>query len=395
MGSVACFSGIAHRRRHRRRRTRPPPAPWSSLVLIIVADRHSGPPDPGLLSGLINHAEFHAQHHPRRPNTSAGQSPPQILWIASGPPWNRPRGPSRRDSGVLGQSGTGKSVLLKLIIGLEKPDTGIHEIAGRDIARLSRDELNGTRKKMGLPVPAGRPLWIRSPSARTCGFPLAPPQPILPIAQRRDRVRELLSKAAGRRPSTKSVRKFSEECRKRVGLARALALDPELILFDEPTAGLRSITADEIDRLIADLKKQHQAASIVVTHDIHRRAPCADRVVMLARRQRRIGRFRRRPRKKQGRIYRPVPEDRGLGDDYDQRDFDSAGSSWWLSSVLAPRSSFIGQREPLFIGYRLDTNIRQIVAVSKKGAPVRVGASQGDPEAFALPLKPGGKSGSR
>jgi phospholipid/cholesterol/gamma-HCH transport system ATP-binding protein len=180
---------------------------------------------------------------------------------------------------VLGQSGTGKSVLLKLIIGLMRPDSGSIEIEGQDIAKVSRDQLNQIRKKIGF-LFQNAALYDSLTVAENVDFPLAR-NTQLSREQRKQRVRELLSKVGMERAADKMPSEISGGMQKRVGLARALALNPEIVLFDEPTAGLDPITADEIDGLITDLKKEQSMTSIVVTHDIHGVRFYSDRVVML------------------------------------------------------------------------------------------------------------------
>jgi phospholipid/cholesterol/gamma-HCH transport system ATP-binding protein len=154
---------------------------------------------------------------------------------------------------VLGQSGTGKSVLLKLIMGLIKPDSGSIEIEGQDIIKVSREKLNEIRKKMGFVFQNGA-LYDSLTVAQNVDFPLAR-HTQLSREEREQRVRELLSKVGMERDADKLPSEISGGMQKRVGLARALALNPEIVLFDEPTAGLDPITADEIDGLITDLKK--------------------------------------------------------------------------------------------------------------------------------------------
>jgi phospholipid/cholesterol/gamma-HCH transport system ATP-binding protein len=180
---------------------------------------------------------------------------------------------------VLGQSGTGKSVLLKLIIGLIEPDAGSIEIEGQNVASISRQELNEVRKKMGFLFQNGA-LYDSLTVAQNVGFPLVR-HTTLGREEREHRVRELLEQVGMAGDAGKMPSEISGGMQKRVGLARALALDPGIVLFDEPTAGLDPITADEIDSLIAELKKERKMTSIVVTHDIHAVRFYSDRVVML------------------------------------------------------------------------------------------------------------------
>lgn len=180
---------------------------------------------------------------------------------------------------VLGQSGTGKSVLLKLLIGLIQPDSGSIEIEGQDIAKIPRDQLNEIRKKIGF-LFQNAALYDSLTVAQNIDFPLARNTQLSPD-QRKQRVRELLSKVGMEGAANKLPSEISGGMQKRVGLARALALNPEILLFDEPTAGLDPITADEIDGLITGLQKERSMTSIVVTHDIHGVRFYSDRVVML------------------------------------------------------------------------------------------------------------------
>jgi phospholipid/cholesterol/gamma-HCH transport system ATP-binding protein len=180
---------------------------------------------------------------------------------------------------VLGQSGTGKSILLKLIVGLIPPDSGSIEIEGQDIATVQRDQLNEIRKKIGF-LFQNAALYDSLTVAENVDFPLAR-NTQLSREQRAQRVRELLSKVGMERAADKLPSEISGGMQKRVGLARALALNPEIVLFDEPTAGLDPITAEEIDGLIAGLQKERSMTSVVVTHDIHGVRFYSDRVVML------------------------------------------------------------------------------------------------------------------
>ena len=180
---------------------------------------------------------------------------------------------------VLGQSGTGKSVLLKLIIGLHKPDSGSISIFGREITNLPLKELNEVRKKVGFLFQQAA-LYDSLTVEENVAFPLRR-HSRMSDDQRAKRVHELLANVGMDQDANKMPSEVSGGMQKRVGLARALALDPEILLFDEPTAGLDPITAAEIDDLIVQLQKERHMASIVVTHDIHGARVVSDRLALM------------------------------------------------------------------------------------------------------------------
>jgi ABC-type transport system involved in resistance to organic solvents, ATPase component len=180
---------------------------------------------------------------------------------------------------VLGRSGTGKSVLLKLIIGLQKPDSGSIRIHGKEITDLDTDQLNEMRKKVGFLFQQAA-LYDSLTVEENVAFPLER-QAKMPAGERKEKVRELLSSVGMDHDLEKLPSEISGGMQKRVGLARALALDPDIILFDEPTAGLDPITAAEIDELIVKLKEQRKITSVVVTHDIRGAKTFADRIALM------------------------------------------------------------------------------------------------------------------
>jgi phospholipid/cholesterol/gamma-HCH transport system ATP-binding protein len=181
---------------------------------------------------------------------------------------------------VLGRSGTGKSVLLKLIVGLEKPDSGSVRIHGQDIAGLSLDRLGEIRKKMGFLFQHAA-LYDSLTVEQNVAFPLEHHRKEMSTSERSDRVRELLVEVGMEGNIEKMPSDLSGGMQKRVGLARALALEPDILLLDEPTAGLDPISSGEIDDLVLKLQEQYRMASIVVTHDLHSAKAIADRLALL------------------------------------------------------------------------------------------------------------------
>jgi phospholipid/cholesterol/gamma-HCH transport system ATP-binding protein len=180
---------------------------------------------------------------------------------------------------VLGRSGTGKSVLLKLIVGLQKPDAGSIHVGGQEIVDVPLERLNEIRKKLGFLFQQAA-LYDSLTVEENVAFPLAR-HTDLPDAERRQRAAELLSRVGLEGDRTKMPSDISGGMKKRVGLARALALDPEIMLLDEPTAGLDPITAAEIIELIRELGKAGERSAIVVTHDLRSVEALADRVALL------------------------------------------------------------------------------------------------------------------
>jgi phospholipid/cholesterol/gamma-HCH transport system ATP-binding protein len=180
---------------------------------------------------------------------------------------------------VLGRSGTGKSVLLKLIIGLHKPDSGSIRVNGEDVTKLPLKELNEVRKKVGFLFQQAA-LYDSLTVEENVAFPLRRHSRISD-GERNKRVRELLASVGMDQDAHKLPAELSGGMQKRVALARALALDPDILLFDEPTSGLDPITAAETDDLILRLQKERHLASVVVTHDIHSARAISDRLALM------------------------------------------------------------------------------------------------------------------
>lgn len=180
---------------------------------------------------------------------------------------------------ILGQSGTGKSVLLKIIIGLQRPDSGSIKIHGQEITHLSPNDLNGIRKKIGF-LFQNSALYDSLTVEENVAFPLERLGEMTGDERNR-RVRELLSTVGMEEDLDKLPSQISGGMQKRVGLARALALSPDILLFDEPTAGLDPITASEIDSLILKMQKERNIGSIVVTHDLPSARTVSDRLAVM------------------------------------------------------------------------------------------------------------------
>jgi phospholipid/cholesterol/gamma-HCH transport system ATP-binding protein len=180
---------------------------------------------------------------------------------------------------VVGRSGVGKSVLLKLIIGLQKADAGSIQLAGREITKLEEEELNELRKRIGFLFQQAA-LYDSLTVRDNVAFPLRR-HTKMARQERHQRIRDLLADVGLDGDLEKMPSEISGGMQKRVGLARALALEPDILLFDEPTAGLDPISAAEIGDLIVNLKRKRRMSAIVVTHDVHGSRAYCDRMVLL------------------------------------------------------------------------------------------------------------------
>lgn len=180
---------------------------------------------------------------------------------------------------VIGRSGSGKSVLIKHLIGLLKPDRGEIFVDGVEITRLKDDELHKVTRKFGM-LFQGSALFDSMTVAQNVGFGLERYSDYTP-AQIKELVEESLAKVGLRGVEDLMPYELSGGMKKRVGLARAIAYRPEVILYDEPSTGIDPIRADAINNLINRMKQELRVTSIVITHDMASSYKVADRMAML------------------------------------------------------------------------------------------------------------------
>ena len=180
---------------------------------------------------------------------------------------------------IIGRSGGGKSVLLKHIIGLLRPDAGRVVVDGQEVTRLRGEALDRVRRRYGV-VFQGGALF----DSLTCGdnvaFPLRE-KTRLPRREVRTRVESALAQVGLEGVGAKYPAEISGGMRKRVAIARALVTEPEIIFFDEPTTGLDPVLVNTIHRLILDLHARHRFTALIVSHEIPEIFEIASRVAML------------------------------------------------------------------------------------------------------------------
>lgn len=181
---------------------------------------------------------------------------------------------------VLGKSGAGKSVLIKCIIGLLKPDKGKILVFGEDVTSMDEDELAKARTKIGFLFQANA-LYDSMTVRENLEFPLRRHWTSLGETEVDKMVKEALENVGLTHTSDMMPAELSGGMLKRIALARTLILKPEIILYDEPTTGLDPVTAREIDQLILTLQKKYKTSSIIISHDMNCVRNIADRVVLL------------------------------------------------------------------------------------------------------------------
>jgi len=181
---------------------------------------------------------------------------------------------------IIGRSGCGKSVLLKHILGLMQPDRGAILVDGEDLAAMSREELYRRRTRFGM-LFQGAALFDSLDVASNIAFSLLehsdfPPEKIDAVVREKMRMVDLPPSLRTKKPAA-----LSGGQKKRVGLARAIACNPDIMLYDEPTTGLDPITADAINDLIREMQAKLGTTGVAVTHDMASAYKIADRIAML------------------------------------------------------------------------------------------------------------------
>ena len=181
---------------------------------------------------------------------------------------------------ILGRSGSGKSVVIKCLVGLIKPDDGAINIFGTDVLHLSEDRLNSIRLKMGF-LFQNSALYDSMTVGQNLEFPLKRCQKDMKKDEIKDRVMEVLTNVGLPETVNKMPAELSGGMRKRIGLARTLILQPSIMLYDEPTTGLDTITSREISNLMLSMQEKYKTSSIIITHDLNCAKLTSQRVLIL------------------------------------------------------------------------------------------------------------------
>lgn len=181
---------------------------------------------------------------------------------------------------VLGKSGSGKSVLIKCIVRLLFPDAGKIDVFGKNIIELNTTELAAIRQKIGFLFQSGA-LYDSMTVKENLEFPLRRIRKNLSEKEMAEKINEVLENVGLADALHKMPSQLSGGMRKRISLARTIVVDPQILLYDEPTTGLDPVTSDEISSLINDVQKKYKTSSIIITHDIKCALHTADRIIML------------------------------------------------------------------------------------------------------------------
>ncbi|GAC1456032.1 MAG: ABC transporter ATP-binding protein [Chitinophagaceae bacterium] len=181
---------------------------------------------------------------------------------------------------VLGRSGTGKSVLIKIIAGLLKPDAGTAFVLGRNVAELDRRELEELRLKIGFSF-QNSALYDSMTVRENLAFPLEQTGKKVSRQMLQADIEEVLEAVGLLQAIDQLPSELSGGQRKRIGIARTLIMKPAIMLYDEPTAGLDPITSGEINALINEVQQQFHTTSIIITHDLTCAKTTGDRIAVL------------------------------------------------------------------------------------------------------------------
>ena len=181
---------------------------------------------------------------------------------------------------VLGKSGTGKSVLIKCIVGLLSTDGGTINVFDKNVPELNRKELSELRQKIGFLFQSGA-LYDSMTVKQNLEFPLRRIKKKLTEKEIAEKVNEVLENVGLADALHKMPSQLSGGMRKRISLARTIVVDPMIMLYDEPTTGLDPVTSDEISSLINEVQKKYKTSSIIITHDIKCALNTANRMIML------------------------------------------------------------------------------------------------------------------